>query len=53
MTSAEHLLRDVGLAVGGTVQWGEPVPSPAPGVYIVSTPDPLADAPIDAATLRA
>lgn len=47
------LLRTVGLSVAGTVRWGEPVPSPVPGVYIVSMPEPMADAPIDAQALRA
>lgn len=53
MTNAEDLLRDVGLAMGGTVQWGNPVPSPVPGIYIISTPAPMAEAPIEIAALRA
>ena len=53
MASAADLIRTVGLRVGGTVRWGERIPSPGPGVYIVSMPEPMADAPIDAAALQA
>lgn len=47
------LLRTVGMTVGGTVCWGEPIPSPGPGVYIVSAPEPMVEAPIDVAALQA
>ena len=53
LASAADLIRTVGLRVGGTVRWGDRIPSPTPGVYIVSTPEPMADAPIDADALQA
>ena len=53
MTNAGELLRTVGLAVGGTIRWGDRVPSPAPGVYVVATPEPMTEPPIDTTTLRA
>lgn len=49
----DDLLQTVGHRVGGTVRWGERIPSPSPGVYIVSTPEPMADAPIDIDALQA
>ena len=45
MTNATELLRIVGLAVGGTIRWGDRVPSPGAGVYIVETPEPMAGLP--------
>lgn len=53
LASAADLIRTAGLRVDGTVRWGERIPSPLPGVYIVSTPEPMANAPIDADALQA
>lgn len=51
--SAADLLKAVGLHSGGSVIWRSRIPCDAPGVYVVSTPQPLAEAPIDTAQVRA
>lgn len=48
---ASGSLRSVSLTPGGTVIWGTRVPETAPGVYVISTPEPLDEAPIDADVL--
>ena len=49
---ASELLRSLGLLVDGPVRWGAPVPSRAPGVFVVELPGGADSAPIDAAALR-
>lgn len=44
---AADLLRSVGLLADGPVTWGRPVPSGAPGVFVVEWAEPLAAAPIE------
>ncbi len=51
MTDPEQLLTGAGLTPGGSVRWGLPLPCPVPGVYIVSTRMPLAEAPIETRSL--
>ena len=46
------LMRSLGLDVDGPARWGSPLPSQAPGVFVVETDAPLAEAPIDLAALR-
>jgi transcription elongation factor GreA len=41
------ILRDLGLLPDGPVLWGRPVPSRAPGIYVVELPAPVSAAPID------
>jgi hypothetical protein len=48
---AADLLRSVGLLADGPATWGRPVASGRPGVYVVEWPEPLADAPIDLASV--
>lgn len=44
MTSVTELLAEAGVVLSGTVRWGEPVPEPRPGVYLISTsPNPRED----------
>jgi transcription elongation factor GreA len=46
------LMRSLGLDVDGPARWGSPLPSQAPGVFVVETDAPLAGAPIDLTALR-
>lgn len=50
---AQLLLRSAGLTPGGTVTWGTRVPETAPGVYVISTLEPLVEAPIGGNSLAA
>lgn len=52
-SSAALLLTTVGLTLGGTVTWGERIPSIAPGVYVIETPAPLSAAPLDLRAIAA
>lgn len=36
----DDLFAAAGLTPTGTVRWGEPIPEPGPGVYVVSVADP-------------
>jgi transcription elongation factor GreA len=45
--SAPALLREVGLLPDGPGTWGRPVRHPAPGVFLVELPAPLATPPLD------
>ena len=47
LTGASDVMRALGLFVDGPVRWGSPVPSRAPGVFIVELPGGLERAPID------
>src|SRR5512141_1276563 len=49
---ASELLRSLDLLVDGPVRWGAPVPSRAPGVFVVELPGGADIAPIDPAALR-
>lgn len=49
---ARELLRDLGLLVDGPRLWGQPVPSRAPGVFVVELPTGMPDAPIDIVAVR-
>lgn len=50
---AALLLTPVGLTLGGTVTWGERIPSIAPGVYVIETLAPLPEAPLDLRAIAA
>ena len=45
--SAPALLREVGLLPDGPATWGRPIRHPAPGVFVVELPEPLAKPPLD------
>lgn len=47
-----ELIRELGLLVDGPAQWSRPVPSRAPGIFVVELPSALADAPIDITSIR-
>src|SRR5262245_21526756 len=47
--TAATLLREVGLMADGPAPWGRPVRHPAPGVFLVELPAPLASPPLDLA----
>jgi hypothetical protein len=47
-----QLIRWVELMPEGPVRWGDPIPSTAPGVYVVSLPELQQAAPIDDVALR-
>ena len=47
-----ELIRDLGLLVDGPAQWSRPVPSRAPGIFVVELPSALAEAPIDITSIR-
>jgi transcription elongation factor GreA len=49
---ASELMRSLDLLVDGPVRWGAPVPSRAPGVFVVELPGGADVAPIDPAALR-
>ena len=51
MTTA-GLMRSLGLDVDGPVRWGSSPASQSPGVFVVETDTPLAQAPIDLAAVR-
>ena len=51
MTTA-GLMRSLGLDVDGPVRWGSSPASQSPGVFVVETDSPLAQAPIDLAAVR-
>lgn len=51
-TGASDLLRDLELLVDGPTRWGNPVPSRAPGIFVIELPARLAEAPIDIVALR-
>ena len=44
---ASELLKELGLLVDGPALWERPVPSRAPGIFVIELPSALADAPID------
>ena len=46
------LMRSLGLDVDGPARWGSLLPSQAPGVFVVETDAPLAEAPIDLTAIR-
>jgi transcription elongation factor GreA len=50
--SASELMRSLDLLVDGPARWGSPVPSRAPGVFVVELPGGAETAPIDAAAVR-
>ena len=47
--SAATLIREVGLMADGPVPWGKPVRHPAPGVFLVELPAPVASPGLDLA----
>jgi transcription elongation factor GreA len=49
---ASDVMRSLGLLVDGPARWGAPVPSRAPGVFVVELPGGAAAAPIDNNALR-
>jgi len=51
MAGASELMRSLGLLVDGPVRWGYPVPSRAPGVFVVDLPGGLERAPIEQAAV--
>ncbi len=50
---AIRLLTTVGLQPGGTVRWRERIASSGPGVYVIETPEPLSEAPLDLEAIAA
>jgi hypothetical protein len=40
LTSVHELLSEAGLALGGSVAWGEPIPEISSGIYIIALQDP-------------
>lgn len=50
---ATLLLASVDLTPDGTVTWGERIPSILPGVYVIETPAPLPEAPLDSRAIAA
>jgi hypothetical protein len=52
LPSASQLMRDLGLLVDGPLRWGAPVPSRAPGVFVIELVEPVAEAPLDHVALR-
>ncbi len=50
--STAGLIRSLGLDVDGPARWGSLPPSQAPGIFVVETDAPLAEAPIDLAAVR-
>jgi transcription elongation factor GreA len=51
MAGASEVMRALGLLVDGPVRWGYPVPSRAPGVFVVDLPGGQDQAPIDRAAV--
>ncbi len=51
-TTTVGLMRSLGLDVDGPARWGSSPPSQSPGVFVVETDAPLAQAPIDLAAVR-
>ena len=51
-TSTAGLIRSLGLDVDGPARWGSLPPSQAPGIFVVETDAPLAEAPMDLAAVR-
>ncbi|HEY5488688.1 MAG TPA: transcription elongation factor GreA [Candidatus Limnocylindrales bacterium] len=49
---ASELIKELGLLVDGPTQWERPVPSRAPGIFVIELPSALADAPIDIVAVR-
>ena len=49
---ASELLKELGLLVDGPALWERPVPSRAPGIFVIELPSALADAPIDIVAVR-
>ena len=52
-TDAEALIESAGLTPCGPVTWGSEVPSGEPGIYVVEIEEPLPEAPVDPARIRA
>jgi transcription elongation factor GreA len=52
LPGASQLMRSLGLLVDGPLRWGSPVPSRAPGVFVVELDQPLTAAPIDQSAVR-
>lgn len=50
---AIRLLTTVGLKPGGTVRWGARIASSGPRVYVIETPEPLSEAPLDPEAIAA
>jgi transcription elongation factor GreA len=51
-TDARELIKGLGLLVDGPARWESPVPSRAPGVFIVELPGGAASAPVDIVSVR-
>ncbi len=51
-TDTASLLRSLGLLVDGPSVWGKPISARAPGVFVIETATPLAEAPTDTVALR-
>jgi transcription elongation factor GreA len=49
---ASELLKSLGLLVDGPQVWNRPVPSRAPGIYVIELPKGLPDAPVDIVAVR-
>ncbi len=49
---AAELIRALGLLVDGPARWEAPVPTRAPGVFVVELPSGLESAPIDVVSAR-
>ena len=52
-SSAVELLREARLGPAGPVTWWTRVPCRVPGVYVIETPDPLEEAPLDVSAIAA
>jgi len=49
---ASELLKSLGLLVDGPALWNRPVPSRAPGIFVIELPNGLRDAPVDIVAVR-